>query len=115
MSGENAGWQRLDTWLWCARFLRQRADCARWAAGGLIRINRQPTDKPHARLRVGDTLTLPRPHSVLVVQVLALATRRGPAAEARALYREIEPAIGGGCECPSDAAYAHPLSPAAQE
>ncbi len=115
MSGEDVAWQRLDKWLWCARFLRQRADCARWAADGQIRINRQPTDKPHARLRVGDTLTLPLPHTVLVVEVLALATRRGPAAEARGLYREIEAPPGGGCERRSDAAYAHPLSPAAQE
>lgn len=89
MTAEERDWQRLDTWLWCARFLRARSDCARLAAGGLVRINRQPTDKPHAKLRVGDVLTVPLPRGVLVVRVLALAQRRGPAPQARLLYEEI--------------------------
>lgn len=90
--GEDREWQRLDKWLWCARFMRQRADCARLAAGGLLRINRQATDKPHARLRVGDVVTLALPGGrVRVVEVLALAGRRGPASEAETLYREIPP------------------------
>ena len=92
---EDADWQRLDKWLWCARFMKARADCARLVAEGRLRINRQPTDKPHARLRVGDVITLPLPARVLVVQVLALAVRRGPASEARLLYRETgEPSNG---------------------
>ena len=87
---EDQTWQRLDKWLWCARFLKARADCARLAAEGRIRINRQPTDKPHARLRPGDVLTLPLRHDVLVLRVLALATRRGPAPEARTLYEALD-------------------------
>lgn len=59
----------------------------------MIRINRQPTDKAHARLRIGDVLTVPVHGSVRVVRVAALAVRRGPATEARTLYEEInEPA-----------------------
>jgi ribosome-associated heat shock protein Hsp15 len=86
---EDKDWQRLDKWLWCARFMKARADCARLVADGLVRINRQPTDKPHARLRVGDVLTVPLRGAVRVVRVQALATRRGPAPEARLLYEEI--------------------------
>ena len=82
-------WQRLDLWLWCARFLRQRADCARLVAAGSVRLNRQPTDKPHARVRVGDVLTLPLPGGVRVVRVRGLAERRGPAPAARALYDDL--------------------------
>jgi ribosome-associated heat shock protein Hsp15 len=88
-AGEDRAWQRLDKWLWCARFMKARSDCARLVAGGLVRINRQVTDKPHARLRPGDILTLPLRRDVRVVRVLALATRRGPAPEAQALYEEI--------------------------
>ena len=69
--------------------MRQRADCARLVAQGSIRINRQPTEKAHARLRVGDVLTLPVHGVVRVVRVNALAARRGPAPEARALFEEI--------------------------
>jgi len=86
---EDTDWQRLDKWLWCARFMKARSDCARFVAGGLVRINRQPTEKPHARLRVGDVLTLPLTAGVRVVRVAALAARRGPAPEARLLYEEI--------------------------
>ena len=86
---EGPEWQRLDMWLWCARFARARADCARLVAEGAVRINRQPTEKPHARLRVNDVLTLGLRGSVRVVRVLALARRRGPATEARQLYEEI--------------------------
>lgn len=90
-------WQRLDKWLWCARFLRGREDCARLVATGALRLNRQPTDKPHARLRVGDVLTIPLRTEVRVVEVLALAERRGPAREAQALYRVIPPPPDPAC------------------
>lgn len=86
---EDRDWQRLDKWLWCARFMKARSDCARLVAEGLLRINRQPTDKPHARLRVGDVVTLALRGDVRVIEVLALAQRRGPSPEARGLYREI--------------------------
>jgi ribosome-associated heat shock protein Hsp15 len=86
---EDRDWQRLDKWLWCARFMRARSDCARLVQEGGIRINRQPTDKAHARLRPGDVLTLPLRGQVRVIEVLALAARRGPAPEAQALYREL--------------------------
>ena len=87
---EDQDWQRLDKWLWCARFLKARSDCARLIEGGLVRINRQPTDKPHARLRPGDVVTLPLRQDVAVVRVLALARRRGPAPEARGLYEAVD-------------------------
>ncbi|MBV9538896.1 MAG: RNA-binding S4 domain-containing protein [Acidisphaera sp.] len=93
---EDRDWQRLDKWLWCARFMKARADCSRMVADGGLRLNRQPTDKPHARLRVGDVLTLPLRGEVRVVEVLALAVRRGPPAEAGALYREIAPDAAPG-------------------
>jgi ribosome-associated heat shock protein Hsp15 len=49
------------------------------AESGRVRINRQPTDKPHARVRVGDVLTLPLHAGVRVVEVLGLSE----------LYRQI--------------------------
>lgn len=91
--------QRLDHWLWCARVARTRPACAAIVEAGRVRVNRQPTDKAHARVRVGDVLTLAlgdaERGSVRVWRVLALAERRGPPAAARALYEEIAPAEGG--------------------
>ncbi len=57
----------------------------------MLRINRQPTEKPHARIRVGDILTLPLTNGVRVVRVLQLSERRGAASVARTLYEELEP------------------------
>ncbi|WP_135467154.1 RNA-binding S4 domain-containing protein [Crenalkalicoccus roseus] len=92
---EDRDWQRLDKWLWCARVAKTRAACARLVEAGAFRINRQPTDKPHARLRPGDVLTFalgaPGREEVRVWRVLALGARRGPAAEARTLYEDLTP------------------------
>ncbi len=89
-SSVEAGHQRLDKWLWCARFASTRVACAAMAESGLVRINRQPTDKPHAKVRIGDVLTLPLYAGVRVVQVLGLTERRGGAPEAQALYKVVE-------------------------
>ncbi|MEA2729608.1 MAG: ribosome-associated heat shock protein Hsp15 [Acetobacteraceae bacterium] len=72
--------------------MRARADCAELVALGSIRINRQPTGKPHAKLRVGDVLTIPVHDTVRVLRVVSLAGRRGPASEAKLLYADLSPA-----------------------
>ena len=54
-----------------------------------LRLNRQPTDKAHARLRVGDVLTIALHGRVRVWKVASLAARRGPPAEARGLYEDL--------------------------
>jgi len=96
---DEAEWQRLDLWLWCARVAKARSDCARLVEDGAIRLNRQSTVKAHARLRIGDVLTMALRGEVRVWRVMALAARRGPAAEARLLYEEVPEtgaAPGGG-------------------
>jgi ribosome-associated heat shock protein Hsp15 len=85
--------------------MRARSDCATLVARGSIRINRQPTDKAHARLRIGDVLTVPVRGSVRVVRVLSLAARRGPATEARLLYEEIGEPSGRPCAGMESSAY----------
>ena len=100
MAQEGQEAQRLDAWLWCARLRKTRADCARVVAGGAVRINRQPTDKPHARVRPGDVLTIAQGTGeggrIAIWRVLALAARRGPAAEARALYEDLSESMTRG-------------------
>jgi len=92
-AGEDRDWQRLDTWLWCARVAKTRGACARLVEGGACRINRQPTQKAHARLRPGDVVTLALGSAergvVRVWRVVALGSRRGPAPEARLLYEDL--------------------------
>ncbi len=80
---------RLDKFLVYARFCKTRTVAAALVGQGAVRINRIPTDKPHARLRPGDVLTLALPQEVKVIEVLDLPERRGPAPLAQAYYREI--------------------------
>jgi ribosome-associated heat shock protein Hsp15 len=89
MDDEDTGWQRLDKFLFFARFCKTRAVAAALVEKGGLRINRQPTEKPHARIRAGDVLTVALPRGVVVIQVLGLAKRREGAAQAQALYAEI--------------------------
>jgi ribosome-associated heat shock protein Hsp15 len=77
---------RIDKWLWHARFCKTRGIAQRKAATGLIRLNGQRVEKASALVRPGDVLTLPVARDVVVLRVLALGARRGPPAEARALY-----------------------------
>ena len=92
--------QRLDAWLWCARLRKTRADCARLVESGAVRINRQPTDKAHARVRIGDVLTIGQGRGergrIAIWRVLALAERRGPASEARSLYEDLSDGAAPG-------------------
>ena len=80
---------RLDKFLVFARFCKTRSVALALVEQGGVRINRQPTEKPHAKLRPGDVLTLALPQGVKVVEVLALPERRGSAPVAQAYYREI--------------------------
>lgn len=82
---------RLDTWLFFARFFKSRALAARLCESGKLRLSGATVDKAHAKLRIGDVLTFPQGRHIRVVKVAALATRRGPAPEARALYEDLSP------------------------
>ena len=95
MAAEAQDWQRLDAWLWCARLAKSRTTCTEAVAQGGFRLNRQATDKPHAKLRPGDVLTFAWAGEVRVWRVLALAPRRGPAAVARLLYEDLSATEAG--------------------
>ena len=92
--------QRLDAWLWCARLRKTRADCAKLIESGAVRVNRQPTDKAHARVRPGDVLTIAQGRGeagrIAIWRVLSLAERRGPATEARTLYEDLSQEVSAG-------------------
>lgn len=82
---------RVDKWLWHARFFKTRTLATKLAAAGNIRINGQKQTRASATIRVGDVLTFPLNNHIRVIEVVALSTRRGPAAEAQALYIDREP------------------------
>ena len=80
--------QRLDLWLYRARFFKTRALAAKVVAKG-VRVDARRVSKPGATIRPGDTLTFSQAREVRVVRVTALPDRRGPAPEAQACYEVI--------------------------
>lgn len=83
--------QRLDKWLWYARFFKTRTLAAKTCNGGHVRSGGAAVAKAHHQVRVGDVLTFAQGRYIRVVKVLALGTRRGPAIEARTLYEDLKP------------------------
>jgi ribosome-associated heat shock protein Hsp15 len=81
--------QRLDKWLWHARFYRTRSQAADMCRDGRVRLNGERVDKSSTLVGPGDVLTLPQGSRIRVVRIAALTDRRGAAAAARLLYDDL--------------------------
>ena len=83
---------RADIWLWRARFYKTRKLSADQISKRGIRISRngktRKVTKPGVAIAVGDVVTFGKSVHIRSVEVLDIGTRRGPAAEAAALYRD---------------------------
>ena len=79
--------QRLDKWLWSARFYKTRILAVEAINGGHVHINGQHS-KPSKLVRVGDEIEITKGPYRWQLVIEALAQRRGPAIEARQLYSE---------------------------
>jgi len=88
MEGET---QRLDLWLWQARFFKSRTLAASLLRGKKLRMDGVVIAKPARPVHPGAVLTFPQGSRIRVVEVLALASRRGPASEAASLYCDLTP------------------------
>ena len=87
---------RLDKLLYSLRFAKTRGAAQRWIAEGHIRRNGQRVLRSNQEMAQGDVLTLPLRARVLVIEIVALPARRGPAAEAQACYRVLDGALDHG-------------------
>tara|TARA_E500000318_G_scaffold66153_1_gene61064 strand:+ start:2440 stop:2838 length:399 start_codon:yes stop_codon:yes gene_type:complete len=83
--------QRLDKWLWCARFFKTRGLANKMVGAGRLRLSGKVVSKAHQLVRPGDVLTFPQGPNIRIVKVLFLAERRGPAPEAQMLYEDLAP------------------------
>ena len=89
---------RIDVWLWRARFAKTRSAAAAMVEGGRVRLTHNSLqtrlDKPSRSVHVGDVLLFPVGSRLIEIEVLDLGERRGPAEEARGLYRDVASASG---------------------
>jgi ribosome-associated heat shock protein Hsp15 len=87
--------QRLDKWLWHARIIKTRSLAAQFVGQGKFRINREKVLKPAYAVKAGDVITAAIYGRVRVLRIAGFSARRGPAAEAQALYVDLTPPDDG--------------------
>ncbi len=79
--------QRLDKWLWAARFYKTRSLAVEAINGGKVHLNKNRV-KPSRTIKPDDILTISKPPYEHVITVQGLAKQRRPAPEAQMLYQE---------------------------
>lgn len=84
--------QRLDKWLWVARFFKTRRLAAQAVASGKVKWNGQAA-RPARELSAGDTLEIANGELRWMLVVRGLDVQRRPASEARLLYEETAESI----------------------
>ncbi|MGB0660694.1 MAG: RNA-binding S4 domain-containing protein [Mangrovicoccus sp.] len=87
---QDATRQRVDKWLWFARFFKTRTLAAEKVTGGKLRINGSKIRKASAQVGPGDMLTFVQAGKVRLIRVEAMAERRGSAQEAQKLYTDLD-------------------------
>ena len=79
--------QRLDKWLWAARFYKTRSLAVQAIEAGHVRADGARV-KPAHDVRVGERIGVRKSELAWEIDVTALSDRRGSAAQAALLYRE---------------------------
>lgn len=90
-AGPHEAGQRVDRWLWYARFAKTRSVAATLVRSGKMRVSGDRISRPSRLVRPGDVLTFPLGAHIRVIRIRGLGTRRGPAPEARELYDDLDP------------------------
>ncbi|HEX6603988.1 MAG TPA: S4 domain-containing protein [Sphingomicrobium sp.] len=80
---------RIDRFLVFIRLVKSRTLAQAVVETGHVRIDGRRVEKASEEIRAGSVIALPLRGRVRVLKVLALPSRRGPAAEARACYEEL--------------------------
>ena len=81
---------RIDRYLHCIRLVKSRTLAQSVVDDGHVRLDGKRVAKPSEEVCVGSTIALPLHGRVRVLRVLGLPPRRGPAAEARTFYEDVD-------------------------
>jgi ribosome-associated heat shock protein Hsp15 len=86
---DQSGSQRLDKWLWAARFFKTRPLAVEAINGGKVHVDGQRT-KPSRGVRPGTQLNIHKGQLEWQIEIKALSKQRRPASEAALLFEEQE-------------------------
>lgn len=89
---------RLDRFLWFARLVKTRSAAQALAEAGTLRLDGRRVERSSVQVRTGCVIAFPLRGQVRVLRVEALPVRRGPPAEAAALYQELLPGTATPCK-----------------
>lgn len=81
--------ERIDKWLWAARFFKTRSLAQEAVELGRVKLNGERI-KPAKEVKLSDKLEIHRGEDVFEVLVAGFSLQRGPASVARELYMETE-------------------------
>ncbi len=81
--------QRVDKWLWAARFYKTRQLAAEAVSGGKVHLNGQRI-KPSKEVKINSQLVIQKDQFSWDITVLGINAQRRPASEAALLYTETE-------------------------
>lgn len=81
---------RVDKWLWATRKYKTRTLAGKACDSGNVRINGDIA-KASSKVKIGDIVKALTPGGPKILQVLALAEKRGPASFAVTLYEDQTP------------------------
>ena len=89
--------QRLDKWLWAARFYKTRVLASEAVAGGKVKVRGERVKAAKA-VRVGDEILIQTGPFERHIRVRALSDRRGPAPQTALLFEESAESIAARTE-----------------
>lgn len=91
MTGTDAGKQRIDKWLFFARFVKTRSLAQKLIDSGAVTLNGAACRAASQAVKHGDRLLLRLERHVRDIEIVKIGERRGPAPEAQALYIDHTP------------------------
>ena len=96
MSDEGAdNRQRIDIWLYRARFFKTRSQATQCVESGKVRLTRsgqtQRVGRASFLVSAHDELVFKRGQELIRLRITDIGERRGPAQEARTLYEHLNP------------------------
>lgn len=83
--------QRVDKWLWHARFFKTRSIAQKQVVTGKIRVDSEKISSPSRKVIPGNVLTITRERDIKIIEILGIADKRGPFSQAQLLYNDLSP------------------------